>query len=82
MEVPLMALWRNPLDELIDDLERTLPQAKATCTIHEVQQVLLEQQWAVGVILWGSEEEKARVMHTQRFHNALKGVWSGPDPSA
>jgi hypothetical protein len=79
---PLMALWRDPLDELIDDLERTLPQARTTCTIHEVQQALLEQQWAVGVILWDSDEERAREMHTQRFQDALKGVWPRPDPAS
>lgn len=61
-----MALWRDPLDELIDGLERT--------------RVLDELQWAAGVILWGSEEERARVMHAQRFHDALKG-FSGRDPT-
>ena len=76
-----MALWRDPLDELIDDLERTVPAGKATDAA-EIRRVLDELQWAAGVILWGSEEEQARVMHTQRFHDALKGVWSGPDPAA
>jgi hypothetical protein len=79
MEVPLMALWRDPLDELIDGLERTLPQAEATDAT-EIRRVLDELQWAAGVILWGSEEERARVMHAQRFHDALKG-FSGRDPT-
>jgi hypothetical protein len=67
-----MALWRDPLDELIDDLERTLPRQK-TMNAAEIRRVLDELQWAACVILWGSEEEKARVMHTQRFHDAVKG---------
>jgi hypothetical protein len=77
-----MSLWHDPLDELIDDLEHALPQARTTYTVHEMQRALLEQQWAVGVILWGSEEEQTRVMHTQRFHDALalKG-WPGRDPA-
>jgi hypothetical protein len=74
MEGLQMALWRDPLDELIDDLESTLPHEKTT-DVAEIQRALAEQQWAVGVLLWGLRGRTPCVMHTQRFHDAvaLKG---------
>ncbi len=65
-----MALWRDPLDELIDDLERTLPREKST-DVAEIQRALESSNGPSACSCGGSEEERARVMHTQRFHDAL-----------
>jgi hypothetical protein len=67
-----MALWRDPLDELIDDLERAVPAAAAP----PVRGVRLEDlQWFVGEILWRENwdepmtpDEVARFEQDPRYH--------------
>jgi hypothetical protein len=67
-----MALWRDPLDELIDDLERAVPAAAAP----PVRGVRLETlQWFLSVILWRDNwdeemtpEEVARFEQDPRYH--------------
>jgi hypothetical protein len=54
-----MALWRDPLDELIDDLERTLPAAETSFGSHS-SRVLFGQQILVSAILWGTPEDVER----------------------
>jgi hypothetical protein len=53
-----MALWRDPLDELIADLERTVPPAPVAA-IPIDERSLVDLQWAVGIVLWGSPEDQA-----------------------
>jgi hypothetical protein len=52
-----MALWRDPLDELIDDLERALPSgARGTLQIPRIE----DMQTLMCAILYGTEEDVAR----------------------
>ena len=50
-------MWRDPLDELIDDLERALPapspQADAAMSLEDLQHY-------VSVALYGTEDARAR----------------------
>jgi hypothetical protein len=69
-----MALWRDPLDELIDDLERTLaPDARGTLQIPPFEDV----QLLVGAILYGTKEDRARadrdprVQRVRRYYEEL-----------
>jgi hypothetical protein len=52
-----MALWHDPLDELIDDLEHALPPAPITPA--DDGPSLEDLQWCVGVVLCGPDEERA-----------------------
>jgi hypothetical protein len=62
-----MALWRDPLDELIADLERTLPpDARGTLRIPRIEDV---QAYAYA-ILYRTGEDRARALKepgVQRF---------------
>ncbi len=49
-------MWRDPLDELIDDLERAIPEAR-----FDFRLVFLKQQQLTDAILYGSAEEVARL---------------------
>ena len=49
-------MWRDPLDELIDDLERAIPEAR-----FDFHLVFLKQQQLTDAILYGSPEEVARL---------------------
>jgi hypothetical protein len=53
-----MALWHDPLDELIADLERTLPAVGNS--IEDVVGPLAGCQRYVQAVLYGSAEEVAR----------------------
>jgi hypothetical protein len=53
-----MALWRDPLDDLIDELERAVPAAQATD--NDLFDLVLMQRW-VATILYGSEEDCLRM---------------------
>jgi len=44
-----MALWRDPLDELIDDLERAVPAAAANP--YQMLPRLEDMQWFISLIL-------------------------------
>ena len=60
-----MALWRDPLDELIADLERAFPpEAKP----HDVdyQAILLGCQILASAIFFGNEESRARAEQDPR----------------
>jgi hypothetical protein len=47
-----MALWRDPLDELIADLERTLPLASTSSGLDYTRQ-LIEMQYFIAEIMKG-----------------------------
>ena len=49
-------MWRDPLDELIDDLERAIPEAR-----FDFHLVFLKQQQLTDAILYGTPEEVARL---------------------
>jgi hypothetical protein len=53
-----MALWRDPLDELISDLERALPPdaRRGTLQLPPIEDV----QTLVGALAFGTEEDRAR----------------------
>jgi hypothetical protein len=53
-----MALWRDPLDDLIDELERAVP--VGTATDHDLFDLVLMQRW-VATVLYGSEEDQKRM---------------------
>ena len=50
------SMWRDPLDELIDDLERAIPEAR-----FDFHRVFLKQQQLTDAILYGTPEEVARL---------------------
>lgn len=54
-----MALWRDPLDELIEDLERALPETTGP-TLQESLPRLEDLQAVISPILFGTEEERKR----------------------
>ena len=49
-------MWRDPLDELIEDLESATPEARFD---HDL--LFLKQQQLTDAILYGSPEEVARL---------------------
>jgi hypothetical protein len=49
-----MPLWRDPLDDLIGDLERTLPPREASRAFHDLPN-LADLQYAVHAVLRGKE---------------------------
>lgn len=66
-----MALWRDPLDELIDELDRAVPTAAAGD--HELFDLVLMQRY-VSAILYGSDEERAR-METEPWYQEWQTQW-------
>ena len=52
------SLWRDPLDELIEDLEQVLPATASSADLD--QQRLLDTQRMVSLVLDGTEEEQER----------------------
>ena len=68
-----MALWHDPLDELIADLERAiLP--KSTTLETDYQADLIAIQLLVSATLWGSPEERARVKLDPRVKAYLASI--------
>jgi hypothetical protein len=74
-----MALWRDPLDELIADLERALPPTSDS-EVFDWPQILVDLQSAVGAVLSRSPDERARLANEvdvgralDRFHRCLSG---------
>ena len=64
-----MALWRDPLDELIDDLERALPpDARGTLQILPIEDV----QALIYAILYSTEENRARAYQEPGAQRALR----------
>lgn len=54
-----MALWRDPLDDLIDELDRLTPPEIAT-PIQTLRPPLADLQWAVSLLLDArTDEERA-----------------------
>ena len=66
-----MTLWRDPLDELIDGLERSV--ATSTAGYHRPFDLVLMQR-VVGTILFGSEEAQAR-METEPWYHEWQRQW-------
>jgi hypothetical protein len=64
-----MPLWRDPLDELIDDLDRVTP--AATGSVTDVIPPFEDVQLLVSAILWGDDEERARVERDPRVQAVL-----------
>ena len=64
-----MPLWRDPFEELIDDLERAMP-AAASPAIERVPP-FEDEQLLIAAILWGSAEEQARVEQDPRVQAVL-----------
>lgn len=48
-----MALWRDPLDELIDDLERVAPDTRSNVSLFPIEKL----QQLIDAILYGRNEE-------------------------
>ena len=48
-----MAIWRDPLDELIEDLEKAVPEAQGPIVPDLF--ALEDMQVAIGPILWGDK---------------------------
>jgi len=63
-----MALWRDPLDELIDELDRAVPPAPATD--NDLFDLVLMQMWATTV-LYGSDEDRARMGSQPWYHEFM-----------
>jgi hypothetical protein len=64
-----MALWRDPLDDLIADLERAIPPAppQPAYELPPIEDV----QWCVDIILNGTPEEKAALASDPRYVRAF-----------
>ena len=65
-----MALWRDPLDDLIDGLERALPTDTAAAAGQSSAAddfPLVELHILVQIVIQGSEEERARLDTDPRF---------------
>ena len=65
-----MALWRDPLDELIADLERALP-AEAASSAHSDRE-LVGMQMLVAAVLSGSDEQRTRAEQDPRVQAYLE----------
>jgi hypothetical protein len=64
-----MAIWRDPLDELIADLERAVPQPeKADWYIPPYE----DFQFAIEPYLYGTEEDQKRSMDNLR----VRAFWA------
>ena len=61
-----MTLWRDPLDELIEQLEATLP-ARATQPSFELPPPFEDYVFFGDIVLHGSPEEKAGLATNPRF---------------
>jgi hypothetical protein len=72
-EDPPMALWHDPLDELIADLERVIP-PKSTTQETDYQASLIGMQLYVSAILWGLPAEVARVERDPRVQAFLASL--------
>jgi hypothetical protein len=63
-----MILWRDPFDELIDELERALPPAPATD--HGLFDLVLMQQF-MTTLLYGSNDDRARMESQPWYHELM-----------
>ena len=78
-------MWRDPLDELIDDLERTLPPEPKRAA-HHSDAALVGLQLVMNAAIWGTPKEAERVSHDPRVKafQAQTEAWlrqHGPRPS-
>src|SRR4029453_5873955 len=66
----LMALWRDPLDELIGDLERALPPdtGHGSLGLPPIE----DEQMLISAILYGTEENRARAYKEPRVQRVLR----------
>lgn len=62
-----MALWRDPLDELIDELERAVP--TATPGDNAILPRLEDLQAVIGPILFASKEEQGRIFADPQYQH-------------
>jgi hypothetical protein len=66
-----MALWRDPFDELIDELDRTVPRDSAGDTeIPRLEDLLA----VIAPILFAPKEDQARIFadpQYQQLHNSV-----------
>ena len=71
-----MALWHDPLDDLIEQLEKTIPQAPASA-LSDAQGLLgmpLEEvQWMVADVLYGQRAEPL-IIETEAIAAAKSGT--------
>ena len=63
-----MALWRDPLDELIDELERAVPPPSAT--ENDLFDLVLMQQFTT-TLLYGSDADRARMESQPWYHKFM-----------
>ncbi len=67
-----MALWRDPLDELITDLEQTVPSVPAPAlAIAYYQATLIGLQIWAGAVFSGDPEQLARAERDERVRLLL-----------
>ena len=66
-----MALWRDPLDELIDELDRAAPKEPASDpSIPRLEDV----QAVIGPILFASREEQERIFADPQYQHLYATV--------
>jgi hypothetical protein len=56
-----MALWHDPLDELIADLEREIPPVAPCNPIANWDRILMGTQTEIVALVWGTEEQRRRL---------------------
>ena len=61
-------MWRDPLDELIEDLERALPSTPAP---YEMSPRMEDLQRMVSVALYGTDEDRARAEKEKWYQDVM-----------
>lgn len=64
-----MAVWHDPLDDLIADLDAAVPAAPLAMRLDLPS--LEDLQWVVTEILWGSPEDLAKAQADPRFQKVF-----------
>ena len=54
-------MWRDPLDDLIDQLETSVPTPPVRGG--EILPTFVDLQWAVAPLIWGCSEERLALHH-------------------
>jgi hypothetical protein len=66
-----MALWRDPLDELIESLETTLP-ADNSNGPYELLPRIEELQKVLPPLLYGSAEAREQIERDPMYHRVMR----------
>src|SRR5262252_3197147 len=63
-------MWRDPLDELIETLESTMPSSTSQQP-YELLPRIEELQMVIAPILFGTPEDQRRIEQTPLFHRVV-----------